>query len=100
MIFYFFKAGGIVMIPLLILAITALAITIDKILLFHNLARIPQKLVDIIEKYNFDWKLLNDNLNKLNSKNYYRKFYLHNHYAFYRSEIYFLVIISLKYGGC
>ena len=74
MIFYFFKAGGIVMIPLLILAITALAITIDKILLFHNLARIPQKLVDIIEKYNFDWKLLNDNLNKLNSKNYYRKF--------------------------
>ena len=74
MIFYFLKAGGIVMIPLLILAITALAITIDKILLFHNLARIPQKLVDIIEKYNFDWKLLNDNLNKLNSKNYYRKF--------------------------
>jgi biopolymer transport protein ExbB len=74
MIFYFLKAGGIVMIPLLILAITALAITIDKILLFHNLARIPQKLVDIIEKYNFDWKLLSDNLNKLNSKNYYRKF--------------------------
>lgn len=75
MIFYFLKAGGIVMIPLLILAITALAITIDKILLFHNLARIPQKLVDIIEKYNFDWELLNDNLNKLNSKNYYRKFF-------------------------
>jgi biopolymer transport protein ExbB len=75
MIFYFLKAGGIVMIPLLILAITALAITIDKILLFHNLARIPQKLVDIIEKYNFDWELLNDNLNKLNSKNYYRNFF-------------------------
>jgi biopolymer transport protein ExbB len=75
MIFYFLEAGGIVMIPLLILAITALAITIDKILLFHNLARIPQKLIDIIEKYNFDWELLNDNLNKLNSKNYYRNFF-------------------------
>jgi len=75
MIFYFLEAGGIVMIPLLILAIIALAITIDKILLFHNLVRIPKRLVDIIEKYNFDWELLNDNLNNLNSKNYYRKFF-------------------------
>jgi biopolymer transport protein ExbB len=63
------------MIPLLILGIIALAIIFDKVLLFHNLVRIPKKLVDIIEKYNFDWELLNDNLNKLNPSNYYRKFF-------------------------
>jgi biopolymer transport protein ExbB len=73
--FHFLQAGGVVMIPLLILGIIALAIIFDKVLLFHNLVRIPKKLVDIIEKYNFDWELLSDNLNKLNPSNYYRKFF-------------------------
>jgi biopolymer transport protein ExbB len=75
MMFHFLQAGGVVMIPLLILGIIALAIIFDKVLLFHNLVRIPKKLVDIIEKYNFDWELLSDNLNKLNPSNYYRKFF-------------------------
>jgi biopolymer transport protein ExbB len=73
--FHFLQAGGVVMIPLLILGIIALAIIFDKVLLFHNLVRIPKKLVDIIDKNNFYWYFLSYNLNKLNPSNYYLKFF-------------------------
>ncbi len=69
------QAGGITMIPLSILAIIALAIAIDKIIFYYKLVIIPQKLVDLVESYNFDWKLLTDNLNNLNQQNCYRKFF-------------------------
>lgn len=75
MILNIIQAGGITMIPLAILAIIALAIFIDKIIFYKKLVKIPQDLVDLIEKYNFDWKLLSSNLKKLDKNNCYRKFF-------------------------
>lgn len=69
------KAGGITMIPLAILAIIALAIFIDKIIFYKTLVKIPHKLVDLIEKYNFDWQLLKSSLKQLPVKNCYRQFF-------------------------
>lgn len=69
------KAGGITMIPLAILAVIALAIIIDKIIFYRKLVNIPQSLIDLIEKYNFDWQLLKNNLKQLSSQNCYRQFF-------------------------
>jgi len=69
------KAGGITMIPLAILAIIALAIFIDKIIFYQKLVKIPHQLVDLIEKYNFDWNLLKNNLKQLPTQNCYRQFF-------------------------
>lgn len=69
------KAGGITMIPLAILAIIALAIFIDKIIFYRKLVKIPHQLVDLIEKYNFDWNLLKNNLKQLPTQNCYRQFF-------------------------
>ncbi len=73
--FNLIKAGGITMIPLLILAVIALAIIIDKIIFYHKLVRIPQEITNIIEKYNFEWDLLINILNKLSTENCYRRFF-------------------------
>ncbi|MFM7620095.1 MAG: MotA/TolQ/ExbB proton channel family protein [Alphaproteobacteria bacterium] len=69
------KAGGITMIPLAILAIISTAIFIDKIIFYQKLVKIPQELVDLIEKYNFDWNLLKNNLKQLPAQNCYRQFF-------------------------
>lgn len=69
------KAGGITMIPLAFLAVIALAIIIDKIIFYRKLVNIPQGLIDLIEKYNFDWQLLKNNLKQLPSHNCYRQFF-------------------------
>lgn len=73
--FNLIKAGGITMIPLSILAIIALAIIIDKIIFYYNLVRLPQEVTNIIEKYNFEWNLLINILNKLSIENCYRRFF-------------------------
>lgn len=69
------ELGGILMYPLVILGIVALAITIDKILLYKNLVKLPKKLSDLIENHEFSWQEFEENIKNLSSKNYYYMFF-------------------------
>lgn len=73
--FTLITAGGITMIPLSIIAIVALAIIIDKLFFIKKFSKYPEKLAEIIETYNFDWKIFSQELKKINHKNYYYKFF-------------------------
>lgn len=70
------KSGGIIMLPLSVLAIIALAIIFDKILFYRKLVFLPIKLFEIIETYEFSWKKFDEELQKLPKENCYKKFFL------------------------
>jgi biopolymer transport protein ExbB len=69
------ELGGILMYPLLILGLVALAITIDKILLYKRLAKLPKNLADLIENHEFSCQEFEENIKNLPSKNYYYMFF-------------------------
>ena len=73
--FTIITAGGITMIPLSIIAIVALAIIFDKLFFIKKFSKYPEKLAEIIETYDFDWKNFSQELKKINHKNYYYKFF-------------------------
>jgi biopolymer transport protein ExbB len=69
------KLGGLVMIPLSAMAIIALAIIFDKIFYYQKHVKISKRFFDLIETYNFDWQKFNQQLQKLDQQNCYRKFF-------------------------
>lgn len=69
------KLGGFAVYPLFLLAIFSLAIICDKILFYKKIARLPQSLIDLVETYNFSWQNFQIELQKLNKKNCYYKFF-------------------------
>ncbi len=70
------KLGGVIMYPLIILFIMAIALIIDKILIYKKLVKLPKDLLELIETYGFSWNELEEKLKNLPSQNYYRRFFL------------------------
>lgn len=70
------QAGGITIYPLIILAIIATALIVDKILLYKKLAILPPALLDLIETFGFSWHELENQLMQLNENNFYRHFFV------------------------
>ena len=68
------KLGGWVMAPLLIIAFMAIFIVIDKIIFYYKDCKINREIIEIIEKYNFNWRDLKNNLDKIQNKNIYKQF--------------------------
>jgi len=69
------------MYPLFILAIVASALIVDKILLYRKLLKLPVEVLETVETFGFDWKVLERQLQKLPEQNFYRCFFeviLHN----------------------
>lgn len=69
------KLGGVIMYPLIILFIMAIALIIDKILIYKKLVKLPKDLLELIETYGFSWNELEEKLKNLPSQNYYRRFF-------------------------
>lgn len=69
------KLGGIMIYPLSLLCIVAIALICDKILFYKKLARLPQNLFDLIETYDFKWEEFEALLVRLEAQNIYRKFF-------------------------
>ncbi len=69
------KLGGALIYPLLIICFIAIALIIDKILLYKKLVKLPQNLFDLIETYNFKWSEFELEMSKLPANNYYRRFF-------------------------
>jgi biopolymer transport protein ExbB len=69
------KLGGIIILPLSLLAVIALAVMIEKALLFMRNNRLPNELLELVETYGFDWQELEKKLELLPTGNYFRRFF-------------------------
>jgi len=69
------KLGGIIVLPLSLLAIIAMAIMFEKAFVYWRYARLPLDLLGIVETYGFAWEELEKRLYGLNDSHYYRRFF-------------------------
>lgn len=69
------KLGGMIILPLSLLAILALAIMLEKALIYWRYARLPLDLLNLAETYGFSWEELEKKLYGLNERHYFRRFF-------------------------
>lgn len=74
-IFNIIRIGGVMMIPLSLTSILAIALIFDKILFYKKFVKLPQSLFGLIETYAFDWIEFEKQLKNLAPENSYRKFF-------------------------
>lgn len=67
--------GGVIIYPLLALALAALVVMLDKALVYRRHARLPEALRQLVETYGFDWRELDRQLTQLGSHNYFSRFF-------------------------
>ncbi len=69
------KLGGIIIIPLSLLGIIALAIMLEKAFIYWRFARLSRDLSNLIETYGFKWEDLEKILSGLDKRHYYKRFF-------------------------
>ncbi|MEO7781008.1 MAG: MotA/TolQ/ExbB proton channel family protein [Candidatus Nitrotoga sp.] len=69
------KLGGIIILPLTLLGIIALAIMLEKAFLYGRFARLSHDLLNLVETYGFAWDDLEKILSGLNERHYYKRFF-------------------------
>jgi biopolymer transport protein ExbB len=69
------KLGGAMILPLSVLAVLALAIMIEKAVLYWRYARLSNDLLTLVETYSFAWEALEQKLAALSSQHYFRRFF-------------------------
>ena len=70
-----FKLGGIIILPLSLLGVIALAIMLEKAFLYGRYARLSHDLLNLVETYGFAWADLEKILSGLNERHYYKRFF-------------------------
>lgn len=68
------KLGGLIIIPLSLLAIIALAVMLEKAFQYWRYGRLSARLTALIETYGFSWTDLESGLGRLNRYSYFRRF--------------------------
>jgi biopolymer transport protein ExbB len=69
------KHGGAIIYPLLVLALAALVVILDKVLVYRRHARLPETVRQLVETYGFDWAELDRRLGDLGPRNYFSRFF-------------------------
>jgi biopolymer transport protein ExbB len=69
------KSGGIIILPLSVLAVIALAIMLEKSVLYWRFARLSAEVLNLVETYGFAWNDLEKILSGLSSRHYYNRFF-------------------------
>lgn len=69
------KLGGIVVVPLSLLAVLALAIMVEKAFLYWRYANLSDDLLDLVETFGFSWTTLEKKVSALNERHYFRRFF-------------------------
>ena len=69
------KHGGAIIYPLLVLALAALVVILDKALVYRRHARLPETVRQLVETYGFDWAELDRRLGDLGPRNYFSRFF-------------------------
>lgn len=68
------QVGGVMIYPLLALAVLAAVVILEKGFVFWMRTRLPDALVDLIETYGFPWDELGRRLSALGRRNYFGHF--------------------------
>ena len=69
------KLGGIIIIPLVLLGVIAVAIMLEKAFIYWRYARLSSDLLNLVETYGFKWNDLEKILSGLDSRHYYKRFF-------------------------
>ena len=69
------KLGGAMILPLSLLAVFALAIMLEKAVLYWRYARLSTDLLNLVETYGFDWAVLEQKVAALDKRNYFYRFF-------------------------
>jgi biopolymer transport protein ExbB len=69
------KFGGAMVYPLLFLGALAIAIMLDRAVVYLRMVRLPGTLVELVETYEFAWSDLEKQLESLPVANGYRRFF-------------------------
>jgi biopolymer transport protein ExbB len=69
------ESGGIIIYPLLALALAALVVMLDKAIVYRRHARLPESLRELVETYGFNWEDLDRHLASLGPSNYFSRFF-------------------------
>jgi len=70
------KAGGVMVYPIVVLAIVASCIIVDKAYIYWRHARLPLPIMELVETYDFAWRELQEKLDRLAPRNHFRRFFL------------------------
>lgn len=68
------RFGGAMVWPLLVLAVIAFAIIVDKLFVYRTRTHLPDALVDLIETYGFRWEDVEKRVATLGPRNYVGSF--------------------------
>ena len=74
-IFEALKFGGATIYPLMLLAVIAAVIALDKAYAYWRFVRLPQSLLDLVETYGFAWVELDKQLGEIGRRNYFARFF-------------------------
>jgi biopolymer transport protein ExbB len=69
------RVGGVVMVPLLALAVVAAVVILEKLFVFAARTRLPGAALSVVETYGFVWEDLEQRLSRVNRRNYFRRFF-------------------------
>ncbi len=69
------KFGGAMVYPLLLLAVLALVVILDKTFVYLRYVRLPGQTLELVETYDFSWSDLEQQLAGLNQRNYFKRFF-------------------------
>jgi biopolymer transport protein ExbB len=69
------KFGGTMVYPLLLLAVLALVVMLDKAFVYFRFVRLPGPMLELVETYDFSWLELDKQLTGLDARNYFQRFF-------------------------
>ncbi len=69
------KFGGAMVYPLLLLAVLAAVVILDKSFVYWRYVRLPNPLLELVETYDFSWSELDRQLTGLDQQNYFQRFF-------------------------
>lgn len=69
------RVGGVVMVPLLALAVVAAVVILEKLFVFTARTRLPRSVLEVVETYGFVWEDLQQRLARMDRRNYFRRFF-------------------------
>jgi biopolymer transport protein ExbB len=69
------RVGGAMIYPLLLLAVVALIVILEKALVFVRRTRLPDALLEVLETYGFAWEDLEQRVGRLDPRNYFGRFF-------------------------
>lgn len=69
------KSGGLIIVPLSLLAIVAVAVMLEKAVLYWRYARLSKEVLALVETYGFAWNDLEKILSGLSQRHYFKRFF-------------------------